>query len=87
LLYRQCASVEELTQQFFYRSTEVLQKTVKQPLETPKGIAFGNHGFCHCGCGVKVEPRQKWASPGCKKRTQRKAVTTFKRFFTPPKIK
>lgn len=78
LLHRQGASVEELTQRFFYYSTEVLQKIVKQPLETPKGIAFGNRGHCHCGCGVKVEPRQRWATPGCKKRTQRKAVTASK---------
>ena len=63
LLYRQGASVEELAQQFFYYSTEVLQKIVKQPLEMSKGIAFGNRGFCHCGCGVKVEPRQRWATP------------------------
>jgi hypothetical protein len=75
LLYRQGASVEELTQKFLYYSAEVMTKIVKQPLETPKGIAFGNRGFCHCGCGVKVEPRQRWAKPACKKRTQRKSVT------------
>jgi hypothetical protein len=76
LLYRHGASGEELTQRFFYYSTEMLRKIVKHPLETPKGIAFGNRGFCHCGCGVQVAPRQRWATPGCKKRRQRKAGTT-----------
>jgi hypothetical protein len=75
LLHRQDVSVEELTQRFFYYSTEVFRKIVKQPLETDKGIAFGNRGFCHRGYGVRVEPRQRWATPGCKKRMQRKAGT------------
>ena len=78
LLHRQGASVEELTQRFFYYSTEVMAKIVKQPLETNKGIAWGTRGHCHCGCGIKVEPRQTWAFPGCKKRTQRKSVTASK---------
>ena len=78
LLYRQGASVEELVSRFFYYSPEVMGEIVKQPLETDKSRAFGNRSFCHCGCGVKVEPRQMWATPGCKKRTQRKSVTTSK---------
>jgi hypothetical protein len=78
LLSRQGASVEELAQRFCYYSTEVMAKIVKQPLETNKGIAWGTRGHCHCGCGVKVAPRQWWATPGCKKRMQRKSGTTSK---------
>jgi hypothetical protein len=74
LLHRQGASVEELTQRFFYYSVEVINKIVKHPSETPKGIAWGTRGHCHCGCGRKIEPRQRWAKPGCKKRTQRKST-------------
>jgi hypothetical protein len=78
LLHCQGASVEQLVDRFFYYSAELMTKIVKQPLETPKGIAWGNCGHCHCGCAVKVEPRQRWATPGCKKRTQRKSVTASK---------
>lgn len=33
---------------------------------------------CACGCGGKVFGRHKWASPGCRKRIQRKAQTLEK---------
>ena len=75
LLHGQDASVEQLVDRFFYYNTETMAKIVRQPLQTPKGIAWGNRGHCHCGCGVKVGPRQRWATPGCKKRMQRKAGT------------
>jgi hypothetical protein len=73
LLHRHGTSVEELARRFFYYGPEVLNKIVRQPLETDKGRVWGNRGFC--GCGGKVEPRQRWAKPGCKKRMQRKSGT------------
>jgi hypothetical protein len=76
LLHRQGAPVEPLVDRFFYYSTEVMAKIVKQSLETNKGIAWGTRGHCHCGCGVKVGLRLRWATPGCKKRRQRKSGTT-----------
>jgi hypothetical protein len=75
LLHRHGAS-EELARRFFYYGPEVLNKIVRQPLETDKGRAWGKRGFCGCGCGAKVEPRQRWATPGCKKRMQRKSGIT-----------
>ena len=29
---------------------------------------------CACGCGAPVFDRKKWATPGCKKRVQRRAA-------------
>jgi hypothetical protein len=34
--------------------------------------------WCHCGCGQKVRRGQKWASPGCRKRVQRRSLTPQK---------
>jgi hypothetical protein len=75
LLHRHGASVEGLARRFFYYGPEVLNKIVRQPLETDKGRAWGKRGFCGCGCGAEVGPRQRWAKPGCKKRMQRKSGT------------
>ena len=34
--------------------------------------SIGQHDPCACGCGQPVFGRKKWASPGCRKRVQRK---------------
>ena len=34
--------------------------------------SIGQHRNCACGCGQAVFDRKKWASPGCRKRLQRK---------------
>lgn len=34
--------------------------------------SIGQHRTCACGCGQAVFDRKKWASPGCRKRLQRK---------------
>ncbi len=34
------------------------------------------HKGCACGCGRPVFDRQKWASPGCRKRAQREQSVT-----------
>jgi hypothetical protein len=78
LLYHQGSSVDELAHRFFYYSPELLQKIVKQSLETDKARTWGNHGLCKCGCLAKVRPGQRWAKPGCKKRFQRKSETMSK---------
>jgi hypothetical protein len=72
LLHRQGASVDELGRRFFYYSPEVIEKIVKQPLETARGEAWGTRGVCRCGCGASVKAGQRWATSGCKKRTQRR---------------
>jgi hypothetical protein len=33
---------------------------------------------CYCGCGLQVKQGRKWASPGCRKRVQRRSLTPHK---------
>jgi hypothetical protein len=41
-------------------------------------LALAAEKACACGCGDKVSGRHKWASPGCRKRVQRKSRTPQK---------
>lgn len=37
------------------------------------------HRRCACGCGLPVFDKKKWASPACRKRTQRQSVTDMQK--------
>jgi hypothetical protein len=81
LRYQQGWSVERLAEHYFYYAVEVVRRIVSQPLEIERGkalrrgVAAAQAGkpLCGCGCGVTVRANQKWASPGCKKRVQRRS--------------
>ncbi|MBI4523935.1 MAG: hypothetical protein HY695_09015 [Deltaproteobacteria bacterium] len=42
-------------------------------------VESGKSRHCACGCGQPVLDRKKWASPGCKKRSQRAKATDMEK--------
>ena len=40
--------------------------------------AVAGENACACGCGAKVTGKRKWATPGCRKRVQRRSVIAQK---------
>jgi hypothetical protein len=56
-----------------YRCLIALYQRATQPVPVLTG-----ERACACGCGGKVAGRHKWASPGCRKRVQRRARTIAK---------
>jgi hypothetical protein len=40
--------------------------------------AHAGEKACACGCGAKVRGKKKWATPGCRKRVQRRSVIAQK---------
>ena len=95
LLYRQGQSVESLTQHLLYYVPEVLERIVRQPLETtagkawakrhlggpPRLVARAGQRCCACGCLRRVSGKRKWARESCRK----KAVDVAKVKNTPSK--
>lgn len=70
--YQQGWSIERLAHYYLYYSEEVLQKIVGKPPLAPQSPISTK--LCGCGCGGQVREQKKWATPGCRKRVQRRSV-------------
>jgi hypothetical protein len=56
-----------------YRCLIALYQRATQPTPAPAG-----EKACACGCGARARGQKKWATPGCRKRVQRRSVIAQK---------
>jgi hypothetical protein len=75
----------EQPSEFFHRllsgaapATLIVYRSVLDLYENESGVnnmqTASSRPTCACGCGAAVFDRKKWATPGCKKRMQRRAA-------------
>jgi hypothetical protein len=69
-LYHHGWTIGRLAETFPYYNAAFISELVKKSRMTPPA-----EKRCACGCTQGVWGRQKWATPGCRKRTQRKTRT------------